>query len=675
MAAKNATPTQPPRMRGDPPEGKSRLGIPRTHPRRNPAAGVKRDPHSITPGVDPQHQAAELRASHEALRERESELAAIYENAPLMMMVVDNQRRVHKVNKLVSRLAGIAACDLVGRRPGEALSCARALDDRPDAVVTPECAECLVRRTIKETLATGCSRYQVEVTVPTLRQGSQRNSTFLLSSAALKLQGQRMALVTLEDITRRKEVEAALQQSEQEFRAIFELASVGMAQADPRTGQWLRVNEKLCNITGYSAAELLGLRLSQVTHPDDRQRDWEAFQRVVRGEQPDYHTEKRYVRKDGSVAWVNVNMTVLRDAAGQVTRTVAAIEDITERKRAEEALHKSENELAAFFEDSPLGLLWTDPDGRIVRVNRAELELLGRSAEEVLGRPISHFHVERETAEDILGRLARGETVHNYRARLRRQGGSIKQVRIDANGLWEQNRLVRSRWFVRDITRQVELEREILAVSEREQRRLGHDLHDDLCQQLAGIQFVSQTLASNLDARTDPEAARAKEIAQAIQHAMAQTRELARGLSPVGLEADGLMAALSGLAERTQKVFRIQCHFRCAPPVLVPDHSVAIHLYRIAQEAVGNAIKHGKASAIEIRLAAAEKSLRLGISDNGIGIPRQLPPQRGLGLRFMQYRAGVIGGSLLVQREPTGGTSVVCTVTDGLRPPSAKGSP
>ena len=462
------------------------------------------------------------------------------------MMVVDGQRRVHKANGLTARLAGVATSELVGRFPGEALSCVYALEAAEGCGFGPKCAECLVRSTIQETLETGQSHYQLEVNVLRLVEGRRQNTTFLLSSAALELQDQRMALVTLEDIT--------------------------------------------------------------------------------------------------------------------------------QRKRTEEALQKSENELAAFFEDSPLGLFWTDPDGRIARVNRAELELVGCSAEEVLGRQVSTFHLEPETAEDILARLARGETVQNYRARIRHKSGSIRQVRIDANGLWETQKLVRSRWFVRDITRQAELEREILAISEREQRRLGHDLHDDLCQQLAGIQFVSQTLASNLTARSDPEAPQAKEIAQSIRHAIVQTRDLARGLSPVGLEADGLMAALRELAARTQKVFRVQCHFYCEPPVLVPDHSVAIHLYRIAQEAVGNAVKHGTASSINIRLAAADNGLRLGVTDNGIGIPRRIPPQRGLGLRIMQYRAGVIGGTLLVQREPMGGTSVVCTVNTGLRSVTAQSS-
>jgi two-component system cell cycle sensor histidine kinase/response regulator CckA len=138
-----------------------------------------------------------------------------------------------------------------------------------------------------------------------------------------------------QDISDRKRAEEALRQSEEQFRAMFDLASVGIAQADPRTGQWVRVNRKMCEITGYSAGELLQMLVADITHPEDRLSDRESFERVVRGEAPDYRMEKRYIRKDGVLAWVNVNMTVIRDAAGQPIRTMAAIEDITERKRLE----------------------------------------------------------------------------------------------------------------------------------------------------------------------------------------------------------------------------------------------------------------------------------------------------------------------------------------------------
>jgi PAS domain S-box-containing protein len=148
-----------------------------------------------------------------------------------------------------------------------------------------------------------------------------------------------------QDITERKRAAESLRQSEEQFRAMFDLASVGIAQSDPHTEQWLRVNKKMCEITGYSAGELLQLRIPDITYPEDRQVDQEAFERVVRGEAPDYRMEKRYIRKDGALVWVNVNMTVIRDAAGQPLRTVAAIEDITERRRAQAELENLQRQL------------------------------------------------------------------------------------------------------------------------------------------------------------------------------------------------------------------------------------------------------------------------------------------------------------------------------------------
>ncbi len=146
-------------------------------------------------------------------------------------------------------------------------------------------------------------------------------------------------------LQKHQQMEETLRISEEQFRAMFEVASIGIAQANPQTGQWVRVNQKMCAITGYSAAELLQMKFRELTHPDDRQKDWDLFQQVVRGEAPDYRMEKRYLRKDGAVAWVNVNMTVIRDAAGQPTRTMATIEDITVRKQAEDQLRDSRRQL------------------------------------------------------------------------------------------------------------------------------------------------------------------------------------------------------------------------------------------------------------------------------------------------------------------------------------------
>ena len=218
----------------------------------------------------------------------------------------------------------------------------------------------------------------------------------------------RRALQEADEHRARLKAEAEFRASEEQFRTMFDLASVGMAQADPRTGQWLRVNQKMCAITGYSPAELLGMRVSQLTHPDDRQQDCEKFERVVRGEAPDYRLEKRYVRKDGAVAWVNVNMTVIRDAAGQPVRTMATIEDINERKRTEEDRAR----LAMAVEQSAETIVITDASGTILYANPAFEKTSGYTRAEALGqnpRILKSGEHDAEFYGQLWATLSRGE--------------------------------------------------------------------------------------------------------------------------------------------------------------------------------------------------------------------------------------------------------------------------
>jgi PAS domain S-box-containing protein len=150
------------------------------------------------------------------------------------------------------------------------------------------------------------------------------------------------AVVVGRDITERRRAEVALRESEAQFRAMFDVVSIGMAQADPRSMRFLRVNDRMCAITGYSREELLALTVADITHPDDRALDGSRFAAVVRGDSSDYRVEKRYVRKDGAIAWVNVNMTVLRDESGAALITLGAIEDITGRKALEAQLRQAQ---------------------------------------------------------------------------------------------------------------------------------------------------------------------------------------------------------------------------------------------------------------------------------------------------------------------------------------------
>ena len=454
----------------------------------------------------------------------------------------------------------------------------------------------------------------------------------------------------------------ALADSEEKYRRLFETISDAVLVFEGASRKIVEVNETALRLYGYTRAEFLNLRYGAITAERE---DSEAMIRLtIAGMAP--RIPLRYHRKkDGTVFPVEISgSTFLLQGRPMVC---GIVRDITTRQQAEGALRSREKELADFFAEAPLGLLWVEPGGRIVRVNQAELDLLGRSGEEVFGHQVSELHADGNAAEELLRRLAKGETVQNYRARLLHKDGSHKEVLIDANGLRNAGRLVHSRWFTRDITRRVELETEILAISEREQRRLGQDLHDDLCQQLAGIEFLSQGLASHLAARSPKGHSQAREIARMVQHAMTQTRELARGLSPVRFEAEGLAEALRGLAASTRRIFGCDCRFRCHPSVRVREHTAAIHLFRIAQEAVSNAVKHGRARRIEMTLAAADGAVALRVRDDGCGIPRKLPNSKGMGLRIMRYRAEVIGGSLSVQRGPRGGTWVACTIAEGSR--------
>jgi len=270
-----------------------------------------------------QHQRAEetLRESEQQLRVQTTALDA----AANAIMITDHNGTIQSVNPAFTALTGYTAQEAVGKTP-------RILKSGQQDEAS--------YRNLWQTISSGQvwsgemtnrrkdgSLYTEEMTVTPLRNGNGVIARYI----AIK-----------QDISDRKQAEEVLRQSEEQFRAMFDLASVGIAQADPRTGQWVRVNRKMCDITGYSAGELLRMHVADITHPEDRLSDRESFERVVRGEAPDYRMEKRYIRKDGVLAWVNVNMTVIRDAAGQPTRTMAAIEDISERKRIEAHLFQSQ---------------------------------------------------------------------------------------------------------------------------------------------------------------------------------------------------------------------------------------------------------------------------------------------------------------------------------------------
>ena len=224
----------------------------------------------------------------------------------------------------------------------------------------------------------------------------------------------------------------------------------------------------------------------------------------------------------------------------------------------------------------------------------------------------------------------------------------------------EKNNVTGLIFSLQNVTQRKKLEQEILEISQREQQRIGQDLHDVLGQNLTGLSFLAKVLQRKLAEKSLPETAEAEKIAKLCNQAVIQARSLARGLCPVEFKADGLMTALQDFALNLENVFGITCHFVCKTPIFIHDNTVATHLYHIVQEAVNNAIKHGKAKHVKIDLSTRGEKVVLSIMDNGIGIPDDLEKNQGIGLSIMSYRARMIGASFDVQRSGKGGTMVTC---------------
>ena len=205
-----------------------------------------------------------------------------------------------------------------------------------------------------------------------------------------------------------------------------------------------------------------------------------------------------------------------------------------------------------------------------------------------------------------------------------------------------------------------------LEISSRERMRLGQELHDNVGQLLSGVTFLSRALENKLSARGLPEAADAAEIGHLVFQALTQTRNLARGLFPIELEADGLIEALTELAGTLEKLFGISCRVEAEVDLVVSDQTVANHLFRLTQEAFNNSVKHGRATEVVVGLRRHTHGEELFIRDNGIGLSVQGTKSEGLGLRIMNYRARKIGGRLSVEPTEDGGTLVRCIFSGHL---------
>jgi PAS domain S-box-containing protein len=458
----------------------------------------------------------------------------------------------------------------------------------------------------------------------------------------------------------------ALRESQAHLQAILDTAVEGIIVID-ECGIVESVNPAAVKMFGYAPEEIIGRNIGMLMpSPHREQHDGYLANYVRSGERKiiGIGREVLGLRQGDVVFPMDLSVTELHIRGRR--KFAGFVRDITRRKQAEAALLERERQLALFVEHAPAAIAMFDQEMRYLAVSRRWTSDFGLTGQSLLGR--SHYEVFPEVSaawKAIHRRCLAGATERAEEELFERTDGSQQWLR------WEicPWRTAREEVggiviFSEDITERKKLERDILAISDREQSRIGHDLHDGLCQHLAGIEFRLLGLKQRL---ADRAAAEASELARLLRDAMDQTRTIAHGLSPVMMEEDGLMNALRELAANTEAAFRVSCVFDCPAPVLLHDNAVATHLYRIAQEAVQNAIRHAQAQKIVIHLFTQSGRIVLGVKDDGVGIPEGRGGHRGMGLRVMQYRASRVGGSLAVQRDPAGGTSVVCSLRAGIR--------
>lgn len=292
----------------------------------------------------------------------------------------------------------------------------------------------------------------------------------------------------------------------------------------------------------------------------------------------------------------------------------------------------------------------------------------GRTRESLSAEPHSwmgavHPDDRERVRQAALTKQAAGEYDEEYR--IVRPTGSVRWVRDRAYPVRDKDgRVYRIVGIAEDVTERKRLEEEILDISDRERRRIGQDIHDGLCQHLAGTAFAAKALEQTLATSDSPRVADVREIARLINEAITEARHIAQGLSPVELEPQGLMRALEQLAVSVSNMFDVNCTFSCRQAIRLRDNAVAVHLYRIAQEAVNNAVKHGRSKHIWVALTAVAGRVNLTVEDDGVGIGEVREQGRGMGLQIMAHRAKMMSGLLEVQRQEGSGTIVTCSVED-----------
>ena len=369
---------------------------------------------------------------------------------------------------------------------------------------------------------------------------------------------------------------------------------------------------------------------------------------------------------DGSVigrVWSFRDVTARRQAEQTLAELNATLEQQVAARTA--SLLDRERRERAILNTVTDAIITLDAHGVITGVNPATLQIFGYVVdEELVGRNIKFLvpPPRSEAPADFIARYLAGGMIPIDGVRReglgQRKDASVFPIDVTVGEIEHSQTFTA---VIRDISGRKTLEAEVLRISAEERQRMAADLHDGICQDLVGIGLAANVLQKEMQEAEDPHAERVGEIEAATLRVAAEARQLARGMSPVVPEGIGLMAALRQLAARTAATHRIKCPFFCRETVQVEDPVVANQLYRIAQEAIHNAVRHGSAKRIALHFGTDRRGIVLAVKDDGDGLPSERADGPGLGLRVMKYRAALIRAGIIIRPRSRGrGTEVIC---------------
>ncbi len=504
-----------------------------------------------------------------------------------------------------------------------------------------------------------CDIYEVEYRVRT-RAGNWRWIMSRSRATARDDMGRAVRIAgVLVDIDARKRMELALRDSEARLEAAIWGADLGL-------WDWKLEDDSLLWLSDWPTRYGIDAAVRRVrrdewidrVHPLDRQKYAAEDHALIYDGSNAAESDYRIQSSSGDWRWVNVRTRVIeRNAGGQAMRIVGACIDVDSRRRAEQMLRTQ----AMILETMREGVVLVTLNGRIDFTNPAFDRMFGRTSEQLVGISVLDLLNGRQgqsplvTLEGLLELHNRGAKRDMLFSRPdgSQFAGEVLSAEVELSG--EKRILV----VVQDVSERKQLESEIIEIANRERRRLGADLHDGLGQELTGISLMLRSLVKRAAPAAFDAAPQLNEIIALVNHAIQSARKMALGISPVTLERGGLLPALQTLIGWSRHSYNIDVRLRVSIRFpLALGESAAAHLYLIVQEAINNAVRHGRARSIVVTLRTSRTWVSLSIADDGVGIAEAPARGAGMGLKLMEYRSAVIGGSLVIKRLSDGGTRI-----------------